>query len=221
VQDIKGTARRLLAEQGPSAVSLRAIAREMGMTAPALYRYFSSLDDLIAALVADSYLELTSDIRRAAGEASDPAGDRLLAAVRELRRWALDHPSAFSLLFGTPLPGVDVPVESEAEAACAAFGQVFSELFTTLWLETPFPVAADDAIDMRLRDQLRDYGNSLGSPLPLGALALFLSCWVRLYGLITLEVFGHVSFALDDPEAMFEFELAQMADQLGISTPRR
>jgi AcrR family transcriptional regulator len=216
ILDIKHSARRLLREQGPAAISLRAIARDLGMTAPALYRYFVSLDDLVSALVADAYTELTAHVRTAADDAGESAGERLTAAVRAFRDWALANTPEFSLIFGTPLPGVNVPPEGEAEAACAGFGQFFAGLFTALWQQSPFPVAGDDEIDERLAVQLREYGKNLGAHLPLGALALFLSCWVRLYGLITLEAFGHVSFALSDPEAMFESELRQMALQLGI-----
>ncbi len=221
---IKDTARQLLVAHGVSAVSLRAIARELGMTAPAIYRYFLSREDLLDTLVADSFDELSGSLTRAAEDAAaGGAASQLIAAARELRRWALMHPAEFGLLFGTPLPGAASDPsagtqETVTDEACRAFGLVFAELFGQLWERQPFPVAADHEIDPGLAAQLRTYADQLGRPLPLGAVLIYLSSWVRLYGLIALEVFGHLSFALDDGEALFETELRSLAGQLGIDT---
>ena len=109
--EIKQTARRILVAEGPEACSLRAIAREMGMTAPALYRYFDSREDLIKHVVADIFTEIAGGIHaavEAAGQAS--GGDmvaKLVAACGEFRSWSLGHKEEFGLLFGTPLPGLE------------------------------------------------------------------------------------------------------------------
>ena len=93
--EIKETARRILVAEGPEAVSLRAIAREMGMTAPALYRYFGSREDLIRHVVGDIFSEIAADIRAAAIAAAEESGGdvtaKLIAACREFRHWALTH----------------------------------------------------------------------------------------------------------------------------------
>jgi AcrR family transcriptional regulator len=225
-EEIKQTARQLLVEQGPEAVSLRAIARQMGMTAPALYRYFDSHEKLIKHVIADIFTELTEDLHAAiesAGAGSN--GDltaKVMAACWEFRRWSLDHKREFGMLFGTPIPGVDVE-KDEITAECGSqFGATFLLLILELWRKSPFPVPPDDAIDTGLRDQLvryRDGLGSLGTGLPPGLLLIFLRCWTRLYGTLSLEVFGHLGFALDDAEPMFEIMLADTAPLLGLEYP--
>jgi len=227
-QEIKQTARRILVQDGADAVSLRAIAREMGMTAPALYRYFGSHEELIKHVIADIFTELTDDLRaaiEAAGTAS--GGDlttKVIAACREFRRWSLSHKREFGMLFGSPLPGVNVE-KDEITAECGAqFGNTFFALILELWLKQPFPVPPDEAIDPGLREQLERYRDGLGelgTGLPLGLLLIFLRCWTRLYGTLSLEVFGHLGFALDDAEPMFELMLADTAPLIGLEYPPR
>jgi len=225
-EEIKLTARRILVEDGPDAVSLRAIAREMGMTAPALYRYFGSHEELIKHVVADIFTGLTSDLNAAIAVAgAETGGDltaKVLAACREFRRWSLNHPREFGMLFGTPLPGVDVE-QDEIIAECGGkFGNTFFVLILELWRKHPFPVTPDEEIPPGLRDQLERYRAGLGelaADLPQGLLLTFLRCWVRLYGIVSLEVFGHLGFALDDAEPLFELMLAETAPLLGLEYP--
>jgi len=278
VTEIKDTARRILVAEGPDGLSLRAIAREMGMTAPALYRYFPSREDLIGALIADLYDELTAAISTAAGAAGDAAGRiagaatrgaagdpargaagdaagriagaatrgaagnpargtargvgggaaagetaggdpraGITAASRAFRAWALAHPREFGLLFGSPIPGIDAHSDdSPAGLASERFGQVFGDLVARIYLASPFPVPAEDEMDPDLRRQLRDWCSALPVELPVGAGQVFLSCWIRLYGMVALEVFGHVQFALPDAEPLFEAELRDLAVKLGF-----
>ena len=228
IEEIKGTARQLLVAEGPDAVSLRAIGRSMGMTAPALYRYFGSREDLLQHVCGDIFTEIAADIHAAiirAGQAS--GGDvtiKLIAACRAFRSWALAHRPEFGLLFGTPLPGLEALHEKggpdDTVAECAGkFSLEFLTLFFELWSKRPFPVPADDEIDPGLLDQLIRYRDGLGADLPAGAVLVFLRCWVRLYGMVSLEVFGHLHFALDDPAAMFEYTLAELAALLGLPNP--
>jgi AcrR family transcriptional regulator len=206
---------------------LRAIAREMGMTAPALYRYFGSHEELIKHVIADIFIELTSDLHTAIDEAGAISpGDttaKVIAAAREFRRWSLNHQREFGLLFGTPLPGVNIE-QDEITAECGGkFGNTFFALVLELWHRHPFPVPADEEIDPGLLDQLERYREGLGdlaAGLPRGLLLIFLRCWVRLYGIVSLEVFGHLGFALDDAEPLFELMLAETAPLLGLEYRR-
>lgn len=225
-REILQTARRLLVDQGPDAVSLRAIAREMGMTAPALYRYYDSHETLLKYVIADIFAELTTDLRGAidaAGEAS--GGDlaqKVISAAWQFRRWSLAHPREFSLLFGTPLPGVNIEHDDITADGGGKFGNVFFVLILELWQRHPFPVPADDEIDPGLLEQIGRYREGLGqlaAGLPAGLLLIFLRCWVRLYGIVSLEVFGHLGFALEDAAPMFEIMLAETAPLLGLRYP--
>lgn len=221
--EIKQTARRILVADGPEAVTLRAIAREMGMTAPALYRYFSSREDLIRHVVGDIFSEIAGDIRAAATEAGQASGGdltaKLIAACREFRRWALTHRAEFGLLFGTPLPGLQALHNDKIDECALEFAGSFITLFLELWQRHPFPVAADDQIEPGLAAQLARYVGGVGVDLPVGAALTFLRCWVRLYGMVSLEVFEHLRFALDDPAPMFEYTLAELADLVGLDYP--
>jgi AcrR family transcriptional regulator len=224
--EIKETARRILVTEGPDAVSLRAIAREMGMTAPALYRYFGSHDELIKHVIADIFAELAADIRGAIGAADAGSGGdmtaKVFAACWEFRRWSLGHTREFGLIFATPLPGLHVQKDEITAEKGGQFGNTFFILLLELWRKRPFPVPADDEIDPGLLRQLEQYRDGLGGlaeGLPFGLLLVFLRCWVRLYGIVSLEVFGHLSFALDDGRPMFELMLSEMAPLVGLQYP--
>ncbi|MFL5999477.1 MAG: TetR/AcrR family transcriptional regulator [Streptomyces sp.] len=225
VREIKDTARRVLVEHGGEGFALRAIAREMGVSAPALYRYFDSREDLVEHVVADLYDELCAhleDARDAADPATPPV--QLLACSRAFRRWAITHHQEFGLLFGGTADGVLLPEgrmnadeNRPAHVAAQRFGAVFAGLIAEVYLTQPFPVPAEGAIDPALTEQLRGWRSEFPVDLPLGVVRVFLSCWVRLYGLVALEVFGHLKFALDDAEPMFEAELHDLAEVLGIA----
>ena len=221
--EIKQTARRILVAEGPQAVSLRAIAREMGMTAPALYRYFGSHEDLIKHVVADIFDEIAGDIHAAIAAAAEASGGdmtaKLVAACGEFRRWSLAHKDEFGLLFGTPLPALEAAQDEVIDECAQKFSGTFFPLFLELWHKRPFPIPADGDIDPGLREQLARYREGLGIDLPLGAGLTFLRCWVRLYGMVALEVFGHLHFALEDPSAMFEITLAELAGLVGLEYP--
>ncbi len=226
VQEIKDVARTLLVERGTSALSLRAIAREMGVTAPALYRYFDGHEVLVEALAADFYDELSDTMEAAsAAECDDHRGDpgkavahRLIAATVAFRTWSVGHPAEFSLIFGTPIPGVDL--YDENSPACIAgqrFGLVFAALFLELWSVRPFAVPDLGELDPRLYPQLEAYRTRLGVDLPVPVVYVFLSCWARIYGMVTMELFGHLTFALDDAEPIFMTELFQIGRLMGLT----
>ena len=227
-EEIIQTARQLLVKDGPEAVSLRAIAREMGMTAPGLYRYFGSHEELIRHVCAGIFTELGADIRRAieaaapAAQADDVTGKmtvKMIAACREFRRWALSHTAEFGLLFGVPLPGLDDGRYDVADECALAFAGTFFALFRELWNAAPFPVPAAEDIDPGLRDQLGRYRDALDADMPVGAVLTFLRCWMVLYGAVAMEVFGHMSFALQDAAPMFELTLGDLASLVGLSYP--
>jgi AcrR family transcriptional regulator len=218
--EIKQTARRLLAQDGPDALTLRAIAREMGMTAPALYRYFASHDDLVVDVCRDVLDELTDELLAARDTVSvdDPIG-RLGATCRAFRCWALEHPREFELSFATGVArqaAMSDAADSTGVAACPApqaelsFGGVFLGIFVEIWTAAPFPVPDEAGLPPDLVRQVRAFSAAVGDVLPLGALIAYLSGWVRLYGAVTIETFGLLRFALDDAEPMFEAMLADM-----------
>jgi AcrR family transcriptional regulator len=223
--EIKATARRLLVQDGPDALTLRAIAREMGMTAPGLYRYFASHEDLVIGVCHDILAELTAFLvsARDTVDIEDPVG-RLGATCRAFRRWALDHPREFELSFATGVAhqaamaeavegtSADPPVAAAPEVL--SFGGVFLGIFVEIWTAAPFPVPDESSLPPDLVRQVRAFSADVDDVLPLGALTAYLAGWVRLYGAVTIETFGLLRFALDDAEPLFEAMLADMARNL-------
>jgi len=227
-EEIIATARRLLVTSGPKAMSLRAIASEMGMTAPGLYRYFDSYEELLRHVCASIFTELGGDIQQAIhAAAADPGPEqvtekltvKMVAACREFRRWALNHQAEFALLFGVPLPGFDDGRYDIADECALAFAGTFFALFLELWSRAPFPVPAAEQIDPGLCAQLVRYRDALGADIPVGAVLTFLRCWIVLYGAVSMEVFGHINFALPDAAPMFEITLADLASLVGLRYP--
>lgn len=232
MEEITATARRLLVEQGPEAASLRAIAREMGMTAPGLYRYYSSREELLRHVIADIFRELSGDIHRAIDQAAGPrtmdADEaqrrrhlilKMLAACREFRRWGLSHKDEFALLFGVPLPGLEEEKFDVAQQCAFEFAGTFYALYMDLWNAVHFPVPDPSQIDPALRAPLARLRGLLHTDAPDGAILVFLRCWMLLYGAVSMEVFGHMRFALDDPAPMFEFTLGDLARLVGLEYP--
>jgi AcrR family transcriptional regulator len=228
VREIKATARKVLVEQGVDGLALRAVAREMGMTAPGLYRYFDSREDLVEHVVADLYDELT-DVLEGVRDGADPArpGFQLLSVARAFRGWATTHHAEFGLLFGSAAERVIEPGqlhgdgERPPQVASRRFGGVFAELVARIYLEQGFPVPDEGDLDPALKVQLQEWCAKLPVALPLGVISVFLSCWIRLYGMVCMEVFGHLRFALDDAAPMFEAELRGLGEILGVAEEYR
>jgi AcrR family transcriptional regulator len=217
-EEILSTARRLLVAGGPGSLSLRAIAKEMGMTAPGLYRYFGSLEELRRHLSATLFTELAEDIGRAIHAAAPDGGlaAKVTAACRGFRHWALANKAEFGLLFGVPLPGLEDGQHDVADDCALTFAGTFFALFGELWQKAPFPVPETEDLDPGLRDQLASFRDGLGTDMPLGAVLTFLRCWTLLYGAVSMEVFGHMDFALTDPAPMFEITLRDLARLVGL-----
>jgi AcrR family transcriptional regulator len=219
LDEIKQTARRQLVADGPAAISLRAVARDLGLTAAALYRYFPSLDALVEELCADLYLELSAAIvadRDAAGRAApdDPVAP-LVAACRAFRRWSVAHPAEFTLMFGSPLPGVaEFDMECAVHRAGLSFSSAFLDAFVTLWRSRPQAPPVDPAADARLLESAGPL-IAAGTELPAAAVRAYLSGWTRLYGIVAMEVFGHLRWAVSDVEPLFEGEIAEYLAALG------
>ena len=125
----------------------------------------------------------------------------------------------FGLLFGTPLPALEALHKDRIDDCAMEFAGSWITLFLELWQRHPFPVPADDEIDPGLLAQLRRYIAGVGADLPAGAALTFLRCWVHLYGMVSLEVFEHLHFALDDAAPMFEITLTELADLIGLDYP--
>ncbi|MQA04110.1 MAG: TetR family transcriptional regulator [Streptosporangiales bacterium] len=213
-QEILDAARRLLAAGGPSNVSVRAVAGEIGMTAPGIYRYFPRHEDLLIELndrVAGELLAAL--VEGAAGQPADDPGRQLVAAARAFRRWCIDHPREFQLAFGlAPAPPGDaVPPHCDVpnvRKLCASF----FILFVAIWRQRPFDLPDPDTIDAHLVEQMQEFvtermTTELGedfTDVPVGLVRLYADAWSRLYGTVAIEIYGHMRFIVTDGQALFD-----------------
>jgi AcrR family transcriptional regulator len=204
-------ARALLVESGE--VTLRAVARELGLTAPALYRYAPNHQELVR-MVAIA-IDTEVGVRVAAAAARQPADDpaaRLIAGCVEFRQWALANRKEFALVF----TNVDVECIKEHDASS---GLVFAGLLLELWETRRFPVPALADLDPALADILRnpDAPVDPGTPAGLEGLTwLLIQGWSRLYGTVTLEVFGHVDARVVEEAHLFKAMIEDQAEPLGL-----
>ena len=206
-QEIKQTARIQLVSGGQNAISLRAIARDMGITAPALYRYYPALDSLILELCTDLYTELRIACQTVRDRvASQDHEERLLVMVREFRRWVLTHPAESTVIFGPPLPGVDQFHQQcqDLSHAGVQFGQIFIEPMLTLYHQGQLPVGK----------AIVPSPHHAPGDVPAEVYTYFLLKWTQFYGIIMAEAFGHLSWAVDDAEPLFEAELTAFTESL-------
>ncbi|AZQ36214.1 TetR/AcrR family transcriptional regulator [Streptomyces cyaneochromogenes] len=195
--EIKQRAWEQIATAGASALSLNAIAKQMGMSGPALYRYFGGRDDLITELVRDAYRSL-ADAFRATSEAS---GADVTALAHALRAWALRDPQRYFLIYGTPVPGYQAPDDTTA---------ISSEIMATL-LDACAALPSDGPatpFEAHLEGH-RDW--AAGHPAPPAALHRALAFWTRLHGVLSLELAGHFSGMGIDPAQLFAAELDDLA----------
>ncbi|MBN6058512.1 TetR/AcrR family transcriptional regulator [Nonomuraea sp. RK-328] len=219
--EIKAIAMKLMADGGPGAISLRAIAREMGMTAGAIYSYFATRDDLITALIGDVYTSAV-DAAEAARDAvpdTDPGG-RILAWAQAMREWALANPEGFRLVYGDPVPGYRPPddggpgKQAEARACSGLFG-----LVAAAWPAAQACRSEDRAyrwadFDPDLAAHVRkDFPD-----LPPSGVALTLRVWGRMHGLIALEIYGHLRGLIHDPAAVYRDEMRDLIASLGLKS---
>ena len=201
--EVKQAALRQLAESGPAAVSISAIGKQLGMSGPALYRYFASRDELLTELTIDAYHDLADALGAAAGRAADRgARARLEEVARAYRSWALAQPHRYRLLFGPPLPGYDAHAQRLVEAAHASMA-VLIEVLDGLGdpAAPPGPPLAS-----QLSAWTREHGPEAE---PATALRAVLA-WSRLHGFVSLEIAGNYASMDIDPDQVFEIQLATL-----------
>jgi AcrR family transcriptional regulator len=218
--EIKDVALALMASGGPDAITLRAIAREMGMTANAIYGYFATRDDLVTALINDVYTDLADavDSAREATPATDPAA-RIEAWANAFRTWALANPQGFRLIYGDPVPGYQAPEGGPAPGAALRVCIGLTALAAAAWPHTQH-LYQDSAFDWSDFDSgLTDKVRPAFPDLPPAAVSLALRIWGHLHGLVSLEVYGHLRTRTTGLDKLFQEELTQLTQSLGI--PRR
>ncbi len=214
------TAARNLVRNGDE-INMRAVARAVGMTAPALYRYVDGHDDLLDLVGGSLYDELIEELVRArdAIDATDPTA-RLTGMAHAFRNWALAHRHEYGLLFANQLTTAAHEESGCTHQAGLRFGKLFADIFAAMWQAGMITPPDLDAVDPTLLAMLEE-GDKSEFDLPLPVRYLYVRQWTRLYGMVTLEAFGHLHWALVDSGLLFEAMLDDCAAELGFLDRRR
>jgi len=242
-REIKEEARRQLADVGADTLSLRAVARSLGMVSSALYRYFPSRDDLLTALIIDAYNAVGDAVEAAAASvAATEARARWVAVCRAARDWALANPHEYALIYGSPVPGYRAPEATIAPAARLplAFLRVLRDAAATGRLAAPrrdaapAPEVRDCApgvgvrehaptglpLDGPLARQAAALAAALDEPgatrVPPDALVRAVIAWTQLFGMVSFELFGQFVGSFEPADAFFDHAVAQMAAFVGL-----
>ncbi|MFF5177466.1 TetR/AcrR family transcriptional regulator [Micromonospora sp. NPDC000316] len=218
LDEIKAVARRHLATDGAN-LSLRAVARDMGMVSSAIYRYFPSRDDLLTALIIEAYDALGEAVEIAAADRDQlDLRARWQAACRAARDWAIAHPSEYALLYGSPVPGYAAPNDTVGPAQrppLALVGLVREGLEAGLLSPPPA-----DELPTPLHDDLTELADTLFPGLPPALLARGMAGWTQLFGLISFELFGRLNRTVAHRDAYFDHQVGLLADLIGLPPSR-
>lgn len=215
-REIKDEAHRQLAAEGAAALSLRAVARELGMVSSALYRYFPSRDDLLTALIIDAYDaigEAAEAAVRACGQTDAVA--RWLAVGRAVRRWAVEHPQEYALVYGSPVPGYRAPEATigPASRVTLALAGIVADAQASGCLVPP---PDTPPVEAALREEAARVAELAMPGVPDHVTVRALMAWMQLFGIVSFELFGHLVGVIDGTEEFFEEALRVTAGSLGL-----
>lgn len=217
-REISEVARRHLATEGAVGLSLRAVAREMGMASSAIYRYFPSKDDLLTALIIDGYNALGEAVEaaeRACARDDHPA--RWLALCRSVRDWALANTHEYALLYGSPVPGYQAPQDTIGPALrdTIVYGRLISEAHAAGVLAEP--AGLPSAPSALAGDLARVREVMPGVPDDLVARAVV--AWAGTFGMISFELFGQFDNVVKDRASMFDYSALSLGRLVGLTFP--
>ncbi|MES9543274.1 WHG domain-containing protein [Actinomadura sp. NPDC000600] len=225
VREITEIARRQLATEGAAGLSLRAVAREMGMVSSAIYRYFPSRDDLLTALIIDGYNAVGEAVERAdaktladaktGADAEAGYAGRWLAVCRAVREWALAHPHEYALLYGSPVPGYKAPEDTIAAAVrdTLVMSRIVSEAHAAGALDPagPCPPAPPAIAEDMARARAM-----LPLDVPDDVIARAFTAWAALYGTVSFELFGQYNNVIEERAAYFDHTAALLGRLIGL-----
>lgn len=217
-REILETGRAHLARDGAAGLSLRAVARDLGMASSAVYRYVPNRDALLTLLIIDAYDAVGEQVEQAAAAcAPDDYLGRFLATCRALRTWARAHPQEYALIYGSPVPGYAAPADTIAPATRVP-AVLLSILFDQTAAGTAAPAAPLPADVVASIAPFRDFAAGQASD---DLLLRGLSSWATLLGSVSLELFGHLHNVVEeDPEAraaFFDHQMREVAVGLGLA----
>ncbi len=213
IDEIKEAALEQIAESGGPSLSLRGVARSIGMSPAGLYRYYDGRDALLTALLTDAYNDLADAVEGAIAASDGPPIETFKEGARSYRSWAVDHPNRFLLIFGTPIPGYEAPVDGPTVEANRRMGQAFFMAGTAAWRSGSRIVPE---IGREATAGERDLAALIDADIPDVLIPIMLGTWAHFHGLVTLEILHQLDWMYGDSlDAFFEGELTRMLHTLG------
>jgi AcrR family transcriptional regulator len=211
--EIVAAGRRQVAASGPAALSLRAVARELGMASSAVYRYFATRDELLTALIVEAYDGLGDAVEAAADPGAGPgagrsARERWTAACSAVRDWARAHPHEYALLHGSPVPGYAAPQDTVAPGVRVPLALLAVVRGRASVSGTP--------LDPVLEAQAHQVSDTAAVGVPPAVLVAVAAAWASVFGLVSFELFGQFRGSFDDAGPLFAHAVADLADRLGL-----
>jgi AcrR family transcriptional regulator len=212
--EIKTLARQQMQAEGTAAISLRGIARSMGVTVTALYRYYASRDDLITALITDAFNALADTLEAAAGANPDAAYiEQARQVLLAYRRWAIEHPVDFQLIYGNPIPAYHAPREVTVPAVVRGYAIMLSTLAKAVEsgeAQLARSTAPPSAVAEKIQQMIVESGYGVTPEVFYAGIAV----WTRLHGIIMLELFNHLQPVLGDVEVFYQHQLDLMLSEM-------
>ncbi|WP_214411969.1 TetR/AcrR family transcriptional regulator [Sphaerisporangium fuscum] len=217
IREIKEVARRQLGVDGAGGLSLRAVARELGMVSSAIYRYFPSRDDLLTALIIEAFNSIGETVEQA--DAACPRErhlDRWMAAARAVRTWSLAHPHEYALIHGSPVPGYVAPQDTVVPAARdgIVFARILQDAHEAGRLAPPPPWTP--AVPPSFLADAERLRATVFTDLPDDLILLAVMAWTALYGAVSFELFGMYNNVIDDGGPTFDHLALTQARLLGL-----
>jgi AcrR family transcriptional regulator len=221
VAEIKAAALDLMRERGAMEVHFADIARVMGMTAPALYRYFADRDALFTALIEDAYNDLADSLEAAtAAVPTDDLWGRLRAGMAAYRAWGVGQPERFGLIFGQPIPGFAVSEESKSTDAAARALGVIESIVEDAEAQGRLQPSVVTRVAAGLSAAVAEAHAQGEKMLPAAAFQGVLQAWIAVHGFVSLEAFGHLAwFPEDAREGLYEAQVELVARAMGVDVP--
>ncbi|WP_054812733.1 TetR/AcrR family transcriptional regulator [Nocardia arizonensis] len=217
MEDIVRIGREHLATEGAAALSLRAVARDLGVVSSAVYRYVSSRDELLTLLVVDGYTALGDAVDAALAEAPDDPAEQFRVLGRAVMRWGRAEPARYGLLFGTPVPGYDAPAEQTTvpgTRVVVAMQQIFARAHERGLLTAP---DRDEPVSAALAGSFAVIREFFGLDLPDWLIVRGVTVWPSLFGAVTFDVFGQYgSDTFADRDELFELQLDRLLALVGF-----
>ena len=215
IEEIKSAALSQIAESGGPSLSLRGVAREIGMSPAGLYRYYDGRDALLTDLITDAYNDLADAVEEGIASGGEVPSARFVAGIRAYRAWAVASPNRFLLIFGTPIPGYEAPVDGPTVEANRRMGEALFGVGVEAWRTGQMAVPA---LGREATQSEHELATLIDPDMPVELVPAMLGAWAHFHGVVTLEILHQFDWMYgDDTEVFFEGEIQRLLTSFGIS----